>query len=72
MMITTSTIPQTLLTRRQAAESMSLSERTVSAIPPDLLPIVRIGRAVRYRIVDIESLTSRLALGKVTIGKVNG
>lgn len=70
-MSTTSAIPKTLLTRRQAAESMSLSERTVSAIPIELLPVVRVGRAVRYRLIDIELLTERLARGEISVGTVN-
>ncbi len=61
-----------LLTRRATGETMSLSERTVSAIPADLLPVVRVGRAVRYRLTDIERLTERLAAGEVSIGPVNG
>ena len=65
------TLNRSLLTRREAAESMSLSERTISAIPQDLLPVVRIGRAVRYRVVDIERLAERLAKGEVEIGPVN-
>ncbi len=66
-----SEIPKTLVTRRQTAELMSLSDRTVSAIPPELLPVLRIGRAVRYRLVDIEQLAERLASGEVSIGPVN-
>lgn len=62
---------RTLLTRAQAAETMAISERTISAIPPDLLPVVRIGRAVRYRTADIETLAERLAQGEVEIDRVN-
>ncbi len=68
----TAPLHRALITRRQAAETMALSERTLSAIPTDLLPIVRIGRACRYRIVDIEALTERLDAGEVSIGPVNG
>ena len=67
-----STNVRTLLRRREAAEALALSERTVQSIPVDLLPVVRIGRAVRYRAVDLERLAERLAIGEVTIGPVNG
>jgi len=70
-MVRAGEIPQTLVNRSQAANSMAISERTLSAIPEDLLPILRIGRAVRYRLVDIELLASRLAAGEVSIGPVN-
>ncbi len=71
-MSATSTIPRALLKRRHAAEWMSISERTLSAIPADLLPIIRIGGSVRYRPSDIESLISQLASGEIKIGSVNG
>ena len=71
-MTTNTLVPQTLLNRQQAASSLSISERTISAIPVELLPIVRIGRAVRYRVVDLDRLAERLAAGEISIGPVNG
>jgi len=65
-------VPKILLTRPQVAEAMSLSERTVAAIPEELLPRCCFGRAIRHRFADVERLAERLARGEVSIGPVNG
>lgn len=66
------TTPKILLTRPETAEVMSLSERTVAAIPAEHLPRCRVGRAIRHRLIDVESLAEKLATGEVVIGPVNG
>lgn len=71
-MSVTAAVQKILATRQQVATSLSLSDRTVDAIPEELLPIVRVGRAVRYRICDVEHLAERLANGEVSVGPVNG
>jgi len=68
----TTSIPKILLTVSQVAEALSLCERTISAIPEEHLPRCRIGRAIRYRFVDIELLAENLASGEVVLGPVNG
>lgn len=46
-----------LLTARQAAEALAVSERTLwgLTVPRGELPAVHIGRAVRYAVADIEA-----------------
>lgn len=46
-----------LLTSREAASLLSISARTVWAmtVPRGSLPCVKVGRAVRYRMKDLES-----------------
>lgn len=54
-------VGQLLLTERQAARSLGVSPRTVWGLADrGQLPVVRIGRAKRYDLRDIESLIQRL------------
>ena len=53
----TSTTPASiLLSPRQAAKALSISERTLWAIsaPRGPLPVVKIGRSVRYHVANLE------------------
>lgn len=46
-----------LLTEQQAAERLAISRKTLQTWRcrrPDLLPFVRVGRAVRYRVADLD------------------
>jgi excisionase family DNA binding protein len=53
-----------LLTARQAAEHLAISTRTLWSITArGELPVVRIGRAVRYRPADLAAYVERLAQG---------
>ncbi|QEG35114.1 helix-turn-helix transcriptional regulator [Bythopirellula goksoeyrii] len=53
--------PTILLTRRQVAEAMNLSERYVFTLTKrGVLPQIRLGRSVRYRVKDVEKATSLL------------
>jgi predicted DNA-binding transcriptional regulator AlpA len=57
-MTTTPTVaPTFLLSARDTAKSLSISERTLWAItaPRGPLPVVKIGRSVRYHVRDIEA-----------------
>lgn len=46
--------PPRLLTVRQAADQLSLSERTIRRmIDTDELPVVRVGRSIRIRQEDV-------------------
>ncbi len=47
-----------LLTRREAADMLALKPQTLSrwAMTGKHLPVVRIGRTVRYRASDVEAL----------------
>ena len=65
------TLAKIRVNKQVTADLMSCCERTVDSIPEDLLPRCNLGRAVGFRVVDIESLLSRVARGEVTIGKVN-
>ncbi len=48
--------PKLLLTTRQAAAALSLCEKSVwSLTKSGALPAVRIGRAVRYSLTDLEA-----------------
>jgi excisionase family DNA binding protein len=53
------------LTRRQAAEFLSLSQQTLAvwAMTGKILPYVKLGRAVRYRLSDLEELIARQTIG---------
>lgn len=53
--------PERLLTRRELAAFWQVSEKTVSRIPESDLPVVRIGRQVRYRPVAVLSYEKRKA-----------
>ena len=59
------------LNKQDTAEIISCCERTLDSIPEDVLPRCRLGRAVGFRVDDIESFLSRVASGEVRIGKVN-
>jgi excisionase family DNA binding protein len=49
-----------LVTSRQAAQMLSISERTLWSLSNSgQLPVVRIGRAVRYAVSDIEAYIER-------------
>lgn len=59
-----------LLTSREAAELLSISERTLWAMsqPRGPIPVVRIGRAVRYRWTDLEQWAEKQAKGNASDG----
>jgi excisionase family DNA binding protein len=50
----------TLLTQREAAELLKLSQRTIERLRVSGLGprFVRVGRSIRYRLTDIESYIS--------------
>ncbi|BCX46411.1 excisionase family DNA-binding domain-containing protein [Haloferula helveola] len=51
--------PPSLLTRREAARFLSVSERQVWNLQNDgRLPHVRIGRSVRFRVTDLEAFVA--------------
>jgi predicted DNA-binding transcriptional regulator AlpA len=59
---------QPLLTQRQCAEALALSERTlerfrVSGIGPKF---VRMGKSVRYRLTDVEAWIERRTVGSTS------
>lgn len=55
--------PQLLLTRREVCERLRLSPRTVATlIQRGELPVVRIGRAVRFTPPDLEALVAKRRL----------
>ncbi|MDZ4848507.1 MAG: helix-turn-helix domain-containing protein [Pirellulaceae bacterium] len=56
-----SAIPETgLLTTRQAAEVLSISTRTIWTLSNSgHLPVIRIGGAVRYSLVDLREYIDR-------------
>jgi excisionase family DNA binding protein len=47
-----------LLTRREVADALAVKEQTISkwAMTGKHLPVVRIGRTVRYRAADVQAL----------------
>jgi excisionase family DNA binding protein len=52
----TGTVPRLLLTQREAAQALAVSERTLWQLTHDgAIPAVRIGRAVRYRLEDLRA-----------------
>lgn len=56
----TVTIERVLLTRREVARMLALSERTVSALTATgELPSLKIGASVRYRRADIDEYLDR-------------
>lgn len=55
-----STITQLLVTPRDAARMLCISERTVWSLSQSgVLNVVRIGRSVRYAVADIEDYIER-------------
>lgn len=51
-----------LLTSRQTAELLAISERTLWTLTRDgTIPAVRLGRSVRYRSIDIETALRSLS-----------
>jgi len=59
------TTPRLLLTVRQAADALSICEKSLWALttPRGPLPAVRIGRAVRYDLADLQAfIESRKAV----------
>ncbi len=47
--VTDPTVPTLLLTARQAAQALAISERSLWQLTHDgLMPVVRVGRSVRY------------------------
>lgn len=65
------TLKKIFVNSQEAGELLSCSRRTIAAIPEDLLPKCRLGRSVRYRVVDLEALAEKIANGQVSIGSVN-
>jgi len=60
------TTPRLLLTVRQAADALSICEKSLWNLtqPRGPLPAVRIGRAVRFSISDLQAfIESRKAVG---------
>lgn len=59
-------IPKMLLTPREAAAALSVSERHLFTLTKrDGLRVVRLGRSVRYRVSDIENwLAERARTGE--------
>jgi excisionase family DNA binding protein len=55
------TIEPMLLTPREAAKALSICERTLYALTRrGELPVVRIGRAVRYDVADLRGYIDRM------------
>lgn len=56
-----STVDRLLLTPRDAARTLAVCERTLweRTQPRGPIPVVRIGRAVRYAVVDLEAWIER-------------
>lgn len=58
----TATVPDRLLTEAEAAELLGLKQNTLNnwrcthRVP---LPYVRVGRAIRYRLADIQAFIER-------------
>jgi len=64
----TPTAPTLLLNVRQAADALAVCEKTLWALtaPRGPLPSVRIGRAVRYHVADLQAfIESRKAVANV-------
>lgn len=58
-----------LLTRREAAEYLSVKPQTLAAWAVTRrygLPVVKVGRSVRYRLADLERWLSARTVGAVT------
>ena len=56
--------PQLLVDTNEAARLLSLSSRTVWQLQADgELPSLRVGRALRFRICDLEQFAENLARG---------
>lgn len=58
------TVPRTikLLTSRETAQALQVSERTLYSLttPRGSLPACRVGRSVRYRLCDVEKYLESL------------
>lgn len=57
-----STVPRLLLTSREAAKSLSICEKSLWNLtqPRGNLPAVKLGRAVRYDIADLQMFIQRM------------
>ncbi len=54
--------PAILVDAREAARRLAISTRTLWTLTDDgTMPVVRIGRAVRYRVADLEAYAERMA-----------
>ena len=62
-----------LVTTREAAKRLCISERKLWQLTNDgMLPVVRIGRAVRYSIADLQKLIGKLTnYGSTTASAAN-
>ena len=61
--------PLKLLTRREAADYLGLEPQTLAAWAVTgryRLPMIRVGRNVRYRVADLEKWLSARTVGAVT------
>ena len=65
-------LERTLLTLREAAAFLKLSERKVWAVtvPRGDLSVVRIGRSIRYSVTDLEGYVSLCRISSETEGGV--
>jgi predicted DNA-binding transcriptional regulator AlpA len=59
---------QPLLTQRQAAEMLALSERTLERFRTSGMgpKFVRLGHSVRYRLVDVEAFIASRVVGSTS------
>jgi excisionase family DNA binding protein len=56
--------PSILITRREAARLMAVTERQLQNLEKQgVFPVVRLGTAVRYRRSDIDAVVAKLAEG---------
>ena len=54
--------PRVLLTQREACQALRVSAPTLRQLTRDgRLPVVQIGRAVRYRLADLEAFAAAAA-----------
>jgi excisionase family DNA binding protein len=59
---TNDAMPKLLVSAREAARLLSLSERTLySLTKAGQFPVVRVGRSVRYRVADLQAWIERMA-----------
>jgi excisionase family DNA binding protein len=58
----------TLLTQREAATLLHLSERTLERwrVAGDGLKFIRLGRSIRYRLADIEAFIASRIVGSTS------
>ena len=55
---------QLLLTPRETAKALSISERTLSTLTKDgTIPSIKLGGSRRYRVSDIEAMLDHLQSG---------